>query len=142
MPRICLLTVDQAHNIGMYPAWESNPQLFGVWDDTPTNQVTLARAKLNFNNFFFAIIKIKPSFSRRERDRSPNFNIVHYTAAMWCGWWQLWQYHKVKMTKKVPNLWTGQYVIILTRLACFLNIPFSKTLSRCVRNYGPFFQIY
>ena len=35
---------DQPHNLGMCPDWESNLQSFGVWDDSPTNQTTPARA--------------------------------------------------------------------------------------------------
>ena len=31
------LTMDQTHNLGMCSDWESNPQPFGVLDDTPTN---------------------------------------------------------------------------------------------------------
>ena len=28
---------DQTYNRGTCPDWGSNPQPFGVWDDTPTN---------------------------------------------------------------------------------------------------------
>ena len=33
----------------MWPDWESNPQIFGVWDDAPTNWATLARAVKGFD---------------------------------------------------------------------------------------------
>ena len=28
---------DQTRSLGMCPDWESNPQPFGYWDDTPPN---------------------------------------------------------------------------------------------------------
>ena len=34
---VCAPTGDATHSIGMCPDQESNPQCFGVWDDTPTN---------------------------------------------------------------------------------------------------------
>ena len=34
------LTRDRTHNLGMCPEWGSNPQLFGVQDNAPTNWAT------------------------------------------------------------------------------------------------------
>ena len=34
---ICTPTRNQTHNLGMCPDQESNPQSFGVWDHSPTN---------------------------------------------------------------------------------------------------------
>ena len=40
----CLLYMPQprikTHNLGMCPDWGLNPQLFGVWDNVPTNWAT------------------------------------------------------------------------------------------------------
>ena len=46
LPSVCTLTMGQTCNLGMCPDWESNPQPFGLWDDTPTNWAILARAHL------------------------------------------------------------------------------------------------
>ena len=37
---ICTLTRDPTCNPGMCPDWGSNPQLFGVWDNAPSNWAT------------------------------------------------------------------------------------------------------
>ena len=31
---------DRTHSLGMCPDWESNPQTFGVWNNSPTNWTT------------------------------------------------------------------------------------------------------
>lgn len=50
---ICAPTRAQIHNLGICPDQESNPQLFGLWDDAPTNQTTrpeLIQHLLNSNS--------------------------------------------------------------------------------------------
>ena len=37
LPLVGSSTGDQTCNLGMCPDWESNPQHFGVWNNTPTN---------------------------------------------------------------------------------------------------------
>ena len=37
-------TREQTCNLGVCRDLESNPQLFGLWDDAPNNWTTLARA--------------------------------------------------------------------------------------------------
>ena len=37
LPPACTPMGDQTHNLGMCLSWESNPQPFGMWDNTPTN---------------------------------------------------------------------------------------------------------
>ena len=37
LPFVCTPTRDPTHNLGMCPDRESNPQTFGVKDNTPTN---------------------------------------------------------------------------------------------------------
>lgn len=44
--------------------------------------------------FLAAIIKNQTNC--QQRDNSPNFNSVHYTVTVCCGWWYMWQYHQVK----------------------------------------------
>ena len=34
LPLLCVQTRDQTSNLGMCPNYESNPQPFGLWDDT------------------------------------------------------------------------------------------------------------
>ena len=37
---------DQTHNLGICPDPEPNPQIFGAWDEAPTNQT--ARTNITF----------------------------------------------------------------------------------------------
>ena len=37
LPSVRAPTGDRTHNLGMCPDWGSNPQTFGVQDNTPTN---------------------------------------------------------------------------------------------------------
>ena len=40
LPPICTLIGDQTNNLGICPDWESNPLIFGIQDDAPTNWAT------------------------------------------------------------------------------------------------------
>ena len=40
LPPVCSLTGDRIDDLVMCPDWESNPQPFGAWKDTPTNWAT------------------------------------------------------------------------------------------------------
>ena len=51
LPLVYTPTRDWTHSLGMCPDQESNPWPSGLWDNTPTNWITLTRARLAL--FFF-----------------------------------------------------------------------------------------